>query len=129
MPGINRVILIGNLGKDPDTHLTTTGKQVTNFTLAVTERRKTGGEIKEYTEWFNVEAWGWLSDVCQKYLHKGSLIYLEGRLQTDRYEDKEGETKYFTKIVANNIKMLDRKRDQEQEPALEVEEQPAEYEV
>ncbi|MBU2610840.1 MAG: single-stranded DNA-binding protein [Chloroflexi bacterium] len=126
MPALNRVQLIGRLGKDPETRSTPTGKKVANFSLAVGQRWKTGSEVKEYTEWINVEAWGRLGEVCQQYLHKGSLIYLEGRLKTDRYEDK-GETKYYTKVVALMMQMLDRKP--EEEPVAAVEEEPAEYEA
>ncbi len=127
MPALNRVQLIGRLGKDPESRFTPTGKQVTHFSLAVGQRWKTGSEVKEYTEWVNVEAWGRLGEVCQQYLHKGSLIYLEGRLKTDRYEDKGGETKYYTKVVALMMQMLDRKP--EEEPVAAVEEEPAEYEA
>lgn len=96
MPALNRVQLMGYLGKDPESRYTPTGKKVTTFSLAVTQRWKTGGETKEYTEWVNIEAWGGLGEICEKYLHKGSLVYLEGRLKTDKYDEK-GETKYFTK--------------------------------
>ena len=96
MPALNRVQLMGYLGKDPESRYTPTGKKVAHFSLAVTQRWKTAGETKEYTEWVNIEAWGGLGDICEKYLHKGSLVYLEGRLKTDKYDEK-GETKYFTK--------------------------------
>ncbi len=128
MPALNRVQLIGRLGKDPETRSTPTGKKVTNFSLAVSQRWKSAeGENKESTEWVNVEAWGRLGEVCQQYLHKGSLIYLEGRLKTDKYDDKGGETKYYTKVVALSMQMLDRKP--EDEPEAMVEEAPAEYEA
>jgi single-strand DNA-binding protein len=78
------------------------------------------------TEWVNVEAWGRLGEICQEYLKKGSLVYLEGRLKTDKYEDK-GETKYYTKVVALAMQMLDRKPSDE--PMLTVEEEAADYEV
>jgi single-strand DNA-binding protein len=126
MPALNRVQLIGYLGKDPETRVISNGKKVANFSLAVTQRWRSGGETKESTEWTNVEAWGRLGEICQQYLHKGSLIYLEGRLKTDKYEDK-GETKYFTKIVAQLLQMLDRKG-AEEEPVVAVEEEQADYE-
>lgn len=127
MPALNRVQLIGNLGKDPETRFTPSGKKVTHFSLAVGRRWKTPeGEAKEHTEWFNIEAWGRLGEVCQQYLHKGSLAYIEGRLRTDRVEDK-GETKYYTKVVALMMQMLDRKP--EEEPVAAVEEEPVEYEA
>lgn len=112
MPGLNRVELIGNLGRDPETRFTPTGKKVANFSLAVSRRwRGAEGEQKERTDWFNVEAWGRLGEICQEYLHKGSLVYLEGRLQTDQYEH-EGEKRYITKVVAQQLQMLDRKPDE-----------------
>jgi single stranded DNA-binding protein (ssb) len=128
MPALNRVQLIGRLGKDPETHSTPTGKKVANFSLAVSNRWKSAeGENKESTEWVNVEAWARLGEVCQQYLHKGSLVYLEGRLKTDKFDDKGGETKYYTKVVALSMQMLDRK--QEDEPVVTIEEAPAEYDA
>ena len=127
MPALNRVQLIGRLGKDLESKFIPSGKKVTHFSLAVSSRWKDKtGEMKESTEWVNVEAWGRLGEVCQEYLKKGSLIFLEGRLKTDKYEDK-GETRYFTKIVAQSLEFLD-KRPQE-EPMQFVEEDPGEYEV
>ncbi len=126
MPALNRVQLIGYLGKDPETRFTPTGKKVTHFSLAVTQRWKSAGETKEYTEWINVEAWGRLGEVCDQYLKKGSMVYLEGRLKTDKYEDK-GEMKYFTKVVALLLQFLDRKP--AEEPVLTVEEDAGEYEA
>ena len=97
MPALNRIQLIGRLGKAPESLYTPTGKQVTTtFSIVVSNRWKSKGETKEYTEWINVEAWGRLGEVCQEYLKKGSLVNIEERLKTDRYEDK-GETKYYTK--------------------------------
>ncbi len=119
MPALNRVQLIGRLGKDPEGKFTPTGKKVTHFSLAVSNRWKSKeGEAKEYTDWFNIEAWGRLGEVCQQYLHKGSLVYVEGRLRTNRYE-QEGETRYFTKVIALQMQMLDRKV--EEEPPVEEE--------
>jgi single-strand DNA-binding protein len=127
MPTLNRVQLIGRLGKDPESKFTATGKKVTHFSLAVSNRWKDkSGESKESTEWVNVEAWGRLGEVCQEYLKKGSLIYLEGRLKTDKYEDK-GETKYYTKVVALTLQFLDKKPAEEAEVA--VEEDMGDYEA
>ncbi len=96
--------------------------------MAVSQRWKSAeGENKESTEWVNVESWGRLGEVCQQYLHKGSLIYLEGRLKTDKYDDKGGETKYFTKVVALSMQMLDRKPEEEQ--VATIEETPGDYEA
>jgi single-strand DNA-binding protein len=128
MPSLNRVQLIGRLGKDPESRFIPTGKQVVSFSLAVSERWKSAeGEGKENTEWFNIEVWGRLGEICQQYLHKGKLVFLEGRLKTDKYEDKGGETKYFTKVVAHSMQMLDRKP--EEEPVATIEEAPAGYDA
>ena len=126
MPALNRVQLIGRLGKDPESKYTPTGKRVTHFSLAVSQHWKANGETKEYTEWVNVEAWGRLGEVCQEYLKKGSLAYVEGRLKTEKYEDK-GETRYFTKVVALTLQFLDKKPSDE--PMLTVEEEAVDYEA
>ena len=129
MPALNKVQLIGYLGKDPESRTTPTGKMVSSFSVAVTRRWKAGKETKEATDWFNVEAWAQQADLSQKYLKKGSLVYIEGRLQTDRYEDKSGQTKYFTKVVASAIGPLDRKPAEEPVAELSVAEEAAEYEA
>jgi single-strand DNA-binding protein len=127
MPTLNRVQLIGRLGKDPESKFTPTGKKVTHFSLAVSKHWKDkNGETKESTEWVNIEAWGRLGEVCQEYLKKGSLIYLEGRLKTDKYEEK-GETRYYTKVVALTLQFLDKKPAEEQ--MMSVEEDAGEYEM
>ena len=127
MPALNRVQLIGRLGKDPESKFTPTGKKVAHFSVAISNRWKgKEGESKEYTEWVNVEAWGRLGEVCQDYLKKGSLVFVEGRLKTDRYEDK-GEIRFFTKVVALSMQMLDRKPSEE--PVLSVEEEVVDYEA
>ena len=106
MPALNRVQLMGRLGKDPESKFTPTGKKVTHFSIAISNRWKSKeGEAKEYTEWVNVEAWGRLGEICGEYLKKGSLVFIEGRLKTDRYEDK-GEVKYFTKVVTQSLQIL-----------------------
>ena len=122
MPSLNRVQLIGRLGKDPESRFTPTGKKVASFSLAVGQRWKgADGKVKEQTEWFNIEAWGRIGEVCQQYLQKGRLVFIEGRLKTDRYEDK-GETKYFTKVVATSMQMLEKKAEEEDEPEAASEE-------
>jgi single-strand DNA-binding protein len=127
MPALNRVQLIGRLGKDPESKFTPTGKKVAHFSVAISNRWKNKeGQSQEYTEWVNVEAWGRLGEVCQEYLKKGSLVYVEGRLKTDKYES-EGENKYYTKVVALAMQMLDRKP--ADEPEMTVEEQAPEYEA
>ncbi len=127
MPALNRVQLIGRLGRDPEGRFIPTGKQVTHFSLAVTNRWKSkDGETKEYTEWINVEAWGRLGEVCKEYLKKGSLVYLEGRLKTDKYED-QGEKKFYSKVVALQMQMLDRKP--AEDVLVTIEEDAGEYEA
>lgn len=120
MPALNRVQLIGYLGKDPEVRFTPTGRKVANYSVAVTRRwRSAEGELKEETDWFNLEAWGRLAEISQDYLHKGSLVYVEGRLHTERYE-VQGETRYFTKVVVQQIQMLDRKAEESQDLETET---------
>ena len=129
MPALNRVQLIGRLGKDPESKYTPTGKKVVHFSLAVSQRWTVAGESKEFTEWVNIEAWDRLGEVCQEYLKKGSLVYLEGRLKTDRYEAKEGDTRYYTKVVAQVVQFLSEIRASEalmEQPELIQEEEPDE---
>ena len=107
MPALNRVQLIGYLGRDPDSKYTPTGKRVTAFPIAITRRwNGAEGETREQTEWVNIEAWDRLAETCHDYLSKGSLVYVEGRLKTDRYEDPQGEQRYFTKVVAQTVQFL-----------------------
>jgi single-strand DNA-binding protein len=109
MVGLNRVQLIGRLGRDPELKSIPNGKKVCSFSMAVNRRWKDkNGEPQEVTEWFNIEAWERLAQICSDYLKKGSLIYLEGRMQTDTYEEN-GDTRYFTKVISSNMQMLDRK--------------------
>lgn len=125
MPGLNRVQLIGNLGKDPEARFTPTGKQVVKFSLAVSKRWKNDNGMQEHTEWINIEAWGRLAEICNEYLRKGSLIFVEGRIKTDKYQDDNDVTRYFTKVVINQMQMLDKK------PADDaiIGEMPIEYEA
>jgi single-strand DNA-binding protein len=129
MPALNKVQLIGYLGKDPESRTTPTGRKLSVFSLAVTRRWKSGGESKEATDWFNVEMWGKLGELSQQFLKKGSLVYLEGRLQTDRYEDKGGETKFFTKVVGNVLQFLDRKPAEEPVEDMGMAEDAAAYDA
>ena len=106
MKGLNKVQLIGNLGKDPEIRFTPEGKQVATFSMAVnrTFKNKEGESIDD-TQWFNIEAWTGLAKVVEDHLKTGERIYVEGRLKTESYE-KDGETKYFTKIVVQEMIML-----------------------
>lgn len=123
MPALNRVQLIGRLGKDPETRFTPTGKKVCSFSLAVDRRLKSSEGVKDTTDWFNIVAWGKLGEICQEYLRKGRLVYIEGRLQTSRYE-QEGEVRYYTRVIAREMQMLERKAATAAEQALaDVEEE------
>lgn len=106
---INKAILIGNLGKDPELRYTASGTAVASFTMATTERFKNrNGEQQERTEWHNIVAWGPLAEICGKYLAKGRQVYIEGRIQNRSYDDRDGNKRYITEIVANEMKMLGR---------------------
>lgn len=107
MSGVNKVILVGRLGKDPEVRSLESGVSVANFTMATTEtyRDRNSGEKKEITEWHNIVVWRGLADVASKYLHKGDQVYIEGKIRSRSYE-KEGQTKYITEIVADNLTML-----------------------
>ena len=108
---LNKVMLIGNLGKDPELRYTTSGVAVATFTLATNESwRDQDGNTQERTEWHNIVAWRKLAEICGEWLKKGKKIYLEGRIQTRSYDDKNtGTKKYITEIVADNMIMLDSK--------------------
>ncbi|NOY45296.1 MAG: single-stranded DNA-binding protein [Deltaproteobacteria bacterium] len=114
--GVNKVILIGNVGKDPELRYTQNGTAVCNFSLATTERAKIQGEWQDKTEWHNIVAWSRLAELCNQYLQKGTQVYIEGRLQTRKWEDREGNTRYQTEIVAQDVQFLSRTR-QEGAPA------------
>jgi single-strand DNA-binding protein len=112
MSGVNKVILIGHLGSDPTVRYTQSGSAVANFNIATTERfNNKAGEREERTEWHRIVAWGKLAEICQQYLKKGKQVYIEGRLQTRQWEDQQGQKKYTTEIVANNMQMLGRAGD------------------
>jgi single-strand DNA-binding protein len=103
---INKVILIGNLGADPEVRYTQSGTAVATFRVATTERYKKDGETKETTEWHRVVAWDRLGEICGEYLSKGSKVYIEGKLQTRKWEDKDKNARYTTEVVAREMKML-----------------------
>lgn len=112
MSGVNKVILVGRLGKDPEVRNLDNGSMVANFTLATSEsyKDKTTGQKIEMTEWHNLVLWKGLAEVAAKYLHKGDLIYIEGRLKTRSWE-KEGVTRYTTEIIGDNMTMLSTKKE------------------
>lgn len=104
---VNKVILVGRLGKDPETRFTTSGQAVCNFSLATDETYKDrAGERQKRTEWHKIVVWGKQAEIAQQYLHKGSLIFVEGRIQTRQWDDKEGQKRTSTEIVASNFRML-----------------------
>ena len=107
MAGVNKVILVGNLGKDPEVRYLDNGVAVANFSLATTENYKNKeGEIVSQTEWHNIVLWRGLAEVAEKWLKKGSSVYVEGKIRTRKWEDKEGSTRYSTEILGDNMTML-----------------------
>ena len=110
--GLNKVQIIGHLGREPEMRYTPSGRPVTTFTVAVSRSWNTvDGERHNETEWFNVVAWGNLAEICKQYLTKGQQVYIEGRLQTRRWDDKEGVKHTSVEIVANEMMMLGDRRD------------------
>ena len=109
MASLNRVTLIGNLGADPEIRYTPSGAAVANFNMATKEQwtSKEGGK-EERTEWHRVVVWRRLAEICGEYLHKGSLVYIEGRLQTRTWEDRDGNKRWTTEVIALGMQMLDR---------------------
>ncbi len=106
--GVNKVILVGNLGKDPESRYMPNGKAVTNFSVATTDswKDKQTGEQREQTEWHNIVMYERLAEVAAEYLKKGSQVYIEGRLRTRKWQDKEGRDRYTTEVIANDMQML-----------------------
>ena len=106
--GINKVILIGNLGQDPETRAMPSGSSVTNLRIATSEswKDKQSGEMKERTEWHSVAMFGRLAEIAGEYLRKGSQVYIEGSLRTRKWQDKEGRDRYTTEIIGNEMQML-----------------------
>jgi single-strand DNA-binding protein len=111
MSGINKVILVGHLGKDPDVRYLEGGVSVVSFPLATSEMFNKEGRKVEQTEWHNIVMWRGLADVAAKYLQKGKLVYIEGKLRTRTFDDKDGNKKYTTEIIAENFTLLGRKTD------------------
>ena len=117
MASVNKVILVGNLGKDPDVRYTPGGAAVANFSIATNERWKgKDGNTEERTEWHNIVVWGKLAELCKEYLAKGRTVYIEGRLQTRSWDDKEGKKRYTTEVVAQTLQFLDRRGSAETGP-------------
>jgi len=108
MAGVNKVILIGNLGADPEVKYLSSGTTVANFRMATSENRvnRSSGEKTTITEWHRIVAFGRLAEICGEYLSKGKQVYIEGRIRTRAWEDKEGNRKFTTEIIANQMQML-----------------------
>lgn len=113
MKGVNKVIIVGNLGKDPETRYTQNGDAVTNITVATSESwtDKNTGQKQESTEWHRVVFFKKIAEIAGKYLKKGSKVYIEGSLKTRKWQDKSGQDRYTTEIIANNMQMLDSRQD------------------
>lgn len=110
--GLNKVMIIGNLGRDPEMRYTPSGKPVTTFSVATSRTWSTSeGEKREETEWFNIVAWSSLAEICKQYLTKGQQVYIEGRLQTRRWDDQEGNKHTSVEIVANEMIILSERRE------------------
>jgi len=120
MAGVNKVILIGNLGRDPEIFTTESGIKRAKFTLATTESYKgKDGNRVETTDWHNIVLWRGVAEVAERFLRKGSKVYLEGKIRTSSYDDKDGNKRYITEILGDNLVMLDSKRDSDVVPPPE----------
>jgi len=107
MTGVNKVILVGNLGKDPEVRYTPSGAAVANFSLATSEKyTDKSGQKVDKTEWHNIVAWNKTAEICKQYLTKGSTIFVEGKIQTRSWDDKEGKKCYITEVLIGNMQML-----------------------
>lgn len=119
--GLNKIMIIGHLGRDPEMRYTPSGRPVTTFTVATSRTWNTSdGERHTDTEWFNVVCWGNLAEICKQYLNKGQQVYVEGRLQTRRWEDTDGNKHTSVEIVANEMMMLGDRRENYQNQASET---------
>lgn len=127
MASINKVIIVGNLGRDPETRYAASGDAITNIAVATTDKwkDKASGEQKESTEWHRVAFFGKLAEIAGQYLKKGSQVYLEGKLKTRKWTDKDGVEKYTTEIVADTMQMLGNKQSDEPQQRQPAKRQPA----
>ena len=108
---LNKVMLIGNVGKDPDVNFTPSGVKVCQFRMATSESWKDkDGALQEHTDWHTIVAWRGLADIVERLIHKGTRVYVEGKIRSRSYDDREGQKRYVTEIVADNILLLDAKR-------------------
>ena len=134
MASVNKVIVVGNLGKDPESRFMPDGKAVCNFSVATTDtwKDKATGEKKVATEWHRISTFGRLAEICGEYLKKGSQVYIEGKLRTRKWQDKEGQDRYTTEIIADAMQMLGSRSGmgsgdsrEMREPAASAESRPA----
>lgn len=109
MASVNKVILIGNLGQAPDVRMTHSNMKVAEISIATTRRFTRNDERVEQTQWHTVTLWGRLAEIVEKYTGKGSSVYIEGRLETDKWQDQNGQTRYTTKIIAESVQLLDKR--------------------
>lgn len=122
---LNKIMLIGNLGKDPDLQVTSDGTPFTRFSLAVNRTYKTQtGEKKEETEWFNIVAWRQRAELCERYLHKGSKVYIEGRVTQRKYTDKQGIERISVDVEVHDVQFLDRKPSEKADEGITTEFDP-----
>jgi len=126
---LNKVMIIGHLGRDPEMRYTPSGRPMTKFSVATSRSWTTSdGERRSETEWFNVVTWGRLAEICDQYLSKGHQVYIEGRLQTRRWEDEDGNRRSMVEIVANEMLMLSDRNNKRQENHQELKDEPDEEE-
>lgn len=128
MRGLNKVMIIGQLGRDPEMRYTPSGRPVTSFSVATVRSWTSGdGDRREETEWFNVVAWGNLAEICKQYLRKGQSVYIEGRLQTRGWDDQEGKKHFRTELVANEMIILGDRRAEPSDEGMVAEASSEEY--
>jgi single-strand DNA-binding protein len=126
--GLNKVMIIGNLGRDPEMRYTPSGRPVTTFSVASSRSWNTSdGERREETEWFNIIAWGSLAEICKQYLLKGQQVYIEGRLQTRQWDDSEGNKRTSIEIVANEMIILGDRRESQEGTSVEESNEDEEF--
>lgn len=112
--GVNKAIILGNVGREPEIRYTQSGSAVANFSVAVNERRKINGEWQDHCEWISCVAWGKTAEACGNYLKKGSQVHVIGRIQTRKWDDKNGNTRYTTEIVADDVILLGGTKEKQQ---------------
>jgi single-strand DNA-binding protein len=125
MASVNKAILIGNLGKDPEIRYTPSGQAVTNFSIATKERwRDKDGQMQERTDWHNIVCWKRQAEIANEYLKKGNPVYIEGRIQNRSYDDKDGNKRYISEIVVQRLQLLGGRPEGEQAPKQQPEQTP-----